>query len=124
MAELRVREVHRAILRDDPVASPLVGRHLCHQAQLAARVNSGYREPRVLGGAHIQHVSKWRVIEIIDTVAGVYRGQLLPVMTCIQDLRPRTASNQKVSCVWIDRETVRTVPPHTRIATSREFGVF
>ena len=64
-----MREIHRAIFRDDHVASALVGRHHCNQVELASRVDPGYRELLVFGGPNVQRVSGWRVVEIIHTVA-------------------------------------------------------
>src|SRR5690349_8045495 len=71
LTDLRVCKIHRAILGDDSVASTLVGWHLSNRAELAGRIDSGYREPRRFSCAYIQSVGGLRVVEIIHTVAGV-----------------------------------------------------
>jgi len=57
LTELRVCEVDRAVLGDDSIASSLVCRYLCDQAELAGSVNSSDREACVLGSGYVQRVS-------------------------------------------------------------------
>ena len=71
MTELRVREINGTVLSDNAIASALVRRYLCDDAELASGVNSGDREFRVLGRAYIERVRSRRVIKVIDAVAGI-----------------------------------------------------
>jgi hypothetical protein len=71
LAQLRVREIDDAVLRDNAIASALMRRHLCDQAELASSINAGDRKPRLLSGAYVQQVSGRRVVEVIHAVASV-----------------------------------------------------
>ena len=67
-----MREIYRAVFRDDPVASALASRHYRNLAELIARINPGNCEPRIFSSSYAQHASGWRVVEIIHAVSGVY----------------------------------------------------
>ena len=60
-----MREIDGTVLSDNSIASALVRRYLCDDAELASGVNSGDREFRVLGRAYIQCVRSRRVIKVI-----------------------------------------------------------
>src|ERR1700739_4660489 len=106
-----VRQVDSSVFGDCRVASALLGGHLRDDGQVTLLVCAGDGEFSHISSAHIQHVSGWLIVNVIDAIAGINLRDNGAVMPDVEYLRKCTAGDKQVAGLRVQPQSVRTFFP-------------